>query len=212
MQLQRPTRLKETGLTPTAVLTVSLQQALAGQTISSRYDMPLLEVSLGRRDSATLLSSLAALPSKPTINDFIMMAGLGPLATEAEVVRVLGAPSRRRPSSQWVHLYYAESNADRVASAALDASSGLLTHVMLEGREGLAALAYLRARNIDDPKANFLGRHKEDVLALFGKPNRENADILESISSRGGVNIKVQFTCYSHRGYQCTNVAVVWSK
>ena len=90
MQLQRPTRLKETGLTPTAVLTVSLQQALAGQTISSRYDMPLLEVSLGRRDSATLLSSLAALPLKPTINDFIMMAGLGPLATEAEVVRVLG--------------------------------------------------------------------------------------------------------------------------
>ena len=157
MQLQRPTRLKETGLTPTAVLTVSLQQALAAQTISSQYDMPLLKVSLGRPDSATLPLSLAALPSKPTINDFIMVAGLGPLATEAEVLRVLGAPSKRRPSSQWVHLCYADSNADRVASAALDASSGQLTHVMLEGREGLAALAYLRARKIDDPKADCPG-------------------------------------------------------
>mgnify|MGYP000078050786 CR=1 FL=1 len=124
-----PTRLKETGLTPFAAITISLEQALAGRTVSSRGDMPLLEVGLHRYDSATRLTSLAALPAKLAIGDFVTLAGLSAFAFKAEVVRVLGAPTTRRPSSTLVRFYYDDSNSDRMASTTFDASSRQLKFV-----------------------------------------------------------------------------------
>jgi len=84
--------------------------------------------------------------------------------------------------------------------------------VTLDGGEGLQALAYLKLRKIDDPKGNFLGRHRDKVLALFGMPNREHAGILEYHSTRGEINVNVKFACDARRGYQCTALRVHWSK
>ena len=214
-RLQQPSRVKETGLTPTANISISLKQALVGQTVSGRYSMPLLQVSLSRYDSATPLTTLAAVPSKLVIGDFVTLAGLSAFASEAEVVRVLGAPTRRRLVSTLLHLYYEDSNSDLMVSATVDESSGHLKSVSLKGGEGinaLDALAYLKARKIGDPKANFLGRHRDDVRALFGKPNQEEAGVLEYQSTRGDVNVKVEFYCPDHSGYECRKLTVRWSK
>ena len=139
--------------------------------------------------------------------------GFSPFNTVEEIVEVLGTPTKINDNSSKNYTfdsYYWEIGADRV-TAYIDRKSRKVSSMVIEKGYGENLLArFLQEKGIRDPRAEFIGSNKKDILKQFGKPKSHDSDNYEYEISYEGKTVLIKFICYDFNEYMCSSVDVHW--
>lgn len=151
---------------------------------------------------------------KTKVEDFISFIGVTKGDNYDKVLRDLGKPTEidknEKPKYSFVSCYYNDANSNRMFSYTYDKETKAVGNIRLTGELSdnfSTTKRFLAAKGIDDPKINFLGMHKKEILKIFGKPDRISSGNYEYV--RGPV--QVTFICYDFNEEKCSEIYLFWN-
>lgn len=147
------------------------------------------------------------------MDDFYDFVGIKKGDTYDMVKAKLGPPSKVDMNTgtklNYATVYYNGNYGERLLQFTFDKRDMTVNHLRLTGRSELSyetTHTFLKEKGVKDAKADFLGLHRDSVLAVFGKPTRIKTSDYEY--EKGGV--KVIFSCYTFSFDMCGEIYVFW--
>jgi len=68
----------------------------------------------------------------------------------------------------------------------------------------------LNALGEADEKIKLLGKTREEIFLILGRPNDVSSGIIRYKYQEGNKQGQVEFECYEHNDYDCTEIRVYW--
>lgn len=152
--------------------------------------------------------------SETTIDDFISVMGITKNDLEPKAAELWGTPTTKtkddNTSYSFISVYHDDANGDRMFSYTYDKKTNTVNHIRLTGNKAknyAPTKEYFTKRKIKDNKINFLGMHKDEILKIFGTPDRVNAGNYEFVKGP----VSVTFICYEFQEKKCSEIYIYWN-
>lgn len=148
------------------------------------------------------------------LEDFITVMGITKGDLNDKALALWGTPTKTTKDDKTVYsfvsVYHDDANGNRMFSYTYDKKANTVNHIRLTGSKQdnyNPTKEYFKSKNIADTKVNFLGMHKDEILKIFGTPDRVNAGNYEFVKGP----ISVTFICYDFNQGKCSEIYIYWN-
>lgn len=148
--------------------------------------------------------------AETNLEDFTSFAGITMGDLEDETIKKFKEPTeitKRRSRSMY---FYDDEKGTRIFKFTIKKNSNKVNHIRLTGDRNTdyeSTKAFFTTAGIKDPKVNFLGMHKDEIIKILGQP-------LEATSSRLVYKqepVKITFSLSPFRDNKCSEIYLFWN-
>lgn len=147
------------------------------------------------------------------IEDFNYFIGLSKGDNVAVALKKFGTPTastkdKKDRYSFFTNYYDFEYN--KMVSYTYDKKTNVLNHIRVRGSKKFdytKTKEFISKKGINDKKVNFLGMHKDEIIRIFGTPDRVSSGNYEYKSDA----LNITFICYSFNADKCSEMYLFWN-
>lgn len=142
-----------------------------------------------------------------SILDFEKFIGLSKDSTLKDAIKLYGQPIIRENENK-----YGFNDAtfnDHLSLSYYKSSEKIMVITLTGYKNSLSSVTeYIKSKGIIDPKIDFLGTHKDEILSAFGTPDMEHADNYYYRYTSEKLSFSVNFVCYSFNDFLCNEINI----